>query len=624
MEGNNSLSGRSFREWLLGPPLPTDRLAEERLSVLRGLAALSPDGLSSIAYANQEIFLGLVVAGAIGLPYAGRIALVIVSLLILVAFSYTQTIRAYPAGGGSYSVARENLGSTSGLVAAGALLVGYTLNVAVSVTAGVTALLSAFPVFSAQRTMICLAMLVLITWANLRGVQESGRLMSLPVALFVFCGMLLVVSAGVRAISDGPGLYPASFLSQPGLQNVTKALLLHTFASGCTALTGIEAISNGIPLFKPPESRHANQAMVLMMVLMALLFLGTVGLTQYLAILPEPGESVLSALARRVFGDSPLYYAVQIATLFVLLVAANTSFNGFPRLASILANDGYLPRQLTQLGDRLVFSNGIVLLSSLAGLLILLFHADTHALIPLFAVGVFLAFSLSQAGMVIHWLQARGRLWHVKAALNSLGTVGTALAFAVIVYTRFIEGAWIVALLLVLIVTGFRLTRGHYRELASALSMDGLPPDLGPMQEPRVVVPISSLNRVSLNALRYAQSISSRVTAVYVELDPKRTGPLVEKWRRWGMDVPLEVVPSPYRSVVRPLLGFLDQYDEQQKDGQLATIVIPQFIPAHWWENLLHNQTAWLIKLALLYRRRRYGKVRAIIDVPSYIRHRSN
>ncbi len=617
------MSLRTFRELLLGPPLPTERLRDERLSVLRGLAALSPDALSSIAYANQEIFLGLAVAGAAGLAFADEIALAIVGLLILLAISYTQTLRAYPTGGGSYSVARENLGVGVGLVTAAALLVDYTLTVAVSLTAGVTALLSAFPGLAPQRVAICLLLLILITLANLRGVRESGRWMSMPVGLFILSGLVLIGGGIVYALTEGPGTYPTQMLAQQGHVSVPLVLILHTFAAGCTALTGIEAIGNGVPLFKPPESRHAIKAMGLMVLCMGLFFLSTVGLTEYLAVLPRPGESILSALARQVFNGGILYYGVQFSTMLVLLVAANTSFNGFPRLAFVLSQDGFLPRQLKLLGDRLVYSNGIILLSSMAGILIVAFGADTHALIPLFAVGVFLAFTLSQAGMVVHWLREKQAFWPVKAVLNGLGAVGTALAFSVIAYSKFLDGAWIVVVLMVLIVVGFLQTRRHYREFAAELSMAGLPPRLEPLPEPRVVVPLSSLNRVSLNALRYAQSISSQVTAVHVETDPEQTAALVNKWQRWGMEVPLKIIPSPYRSLIRPFLEFLDRYDEEYNDGQLASVVIPEVVPLHWWEILLHNQTAWIIKLVLLYRRRRFGKVRAIIDVPAHLRHRT-
>ncbi len=608
-----------IRELLIGPPLPTQRAVAERLSKVQALAALSPDALASIAYANEEIFLGLAAAGAAGLVYSWRIALVIVTLLGMVAISYMQTISAYPQGGGSYTVARENLGEIAGLIAAAALILNYVLNASVSLTAGVAAAASAFPALWPHRTVLALVLLVIITLANLRGVREAGTLMAMPVYLFVATYLGLIGVGLVRAVLEGPGSYAVT--APPPVEPLTAFLLLHTFSSGCTALTGVEAISNGVPAFRPPESHNARITMAAMAVLMATLFLGTTGLTQYFGVVAGPQETILSALARRIAGGGVLYYIVQGATLIGLLVAANTSFVGFPRLASVMARDGYLPRQLAMLGDRLVFSNGIVLLSALAGLLIVVFGGDTHALIPLFAIGAFLTFTLSQAGMVRHWLRERGAGWPAKAIVNGIGMAVTAATAIVIGVSRFVEGAWIVLALVPLLVLGFRKVAGHYRDIRAELTLRGLPPDLDVPPSPRVVLPISGVHRGVLEALRYALSISDRVTAVYVEVEPGSAERIREQWERWGLGVPLEIVPSPYRSVVGPFLDFLDRYDHECNDGTLATIILPEFVPAKWWEFLLHNQTAWLIRLALLYRRRRYGKRRAIIDVPMYLRH---
>ncbi|MGC9025415.1 MAG: APC family permease, partial [Chloroflexia bacterium] len=406
---------RSLRELVLGSPLPTGRLAMERLDKVRALAVFSPDALSSIAYANQEIYLGLAVAGAAGLRYSFPIALAITGLLLVLALSYFQTIHAYPGGGGSYTVARENLGAGFGLVAAAALLVDYLLTAAVSLTAGVAAMASAFPALWPYRTGLALLLLLIITLANLRGVRETGTLMAVPVYFFLASYLAMLAVGVVRALLEGPVSFAST--APPPAQPVSAFLILHTFAAGCTALTGIEAISNGVPAFRPPQSRNAGITLLVMALLMGTLFLGSIGLTQYFGVVAGPGETILSALAHRLFGSGWPYFLVQSALLLVLAIAANTSYADFPRLASILARDGYLPRQLSQLGDRLVFSNGIVLLGGLAGLLIILFGGDTHALIPLFAVGVFLAFTLSQAGMVVHWIRWRGPGWLPKAML---------------------------------------------------------------------------------------------------------------------------------------------------------------------------------------------------------------
>ncbi len=608
---------RSFRELLVGSPLPTGRLEEERLNKVRALAAFSPDALSSIAYANQEIYLGLVVAGVAGLGYSFPIALAITGLLTILALSYFQTIHAYPGGGGSYTVARENLGTGLGLVAAAALLIDYLLTAAVSLTAGVAALASAFPGLWPYRTGLALLLLLVITLANLRGLRETGTMMAIPVYFFLFSYLAMLAFGVVRALLEGP--VPFAATAPPPTQPVSTFLLLHTFAAGCTALTGIEAISNGVPAFRPPQSKNAGLTLLLMAFLMGTLFLGSVGLTQYFGVVAGPEETILSALARRILGQNAAYLLVQVGTLLVLAVAANTSYAGFPRLASILARDGYLPRQLSQLGDRLVFSNGIVLLAGLTGLLIVAFGGDTHALIPLFAVGVFLAFTLSQAGMVAHWFRQRGPGWFPKALFNGLGALTTAGTFFIVGVSKFLEGAWIVALLIPLLVLGFLGVRRHYRQVARSLTLRGLPPSLRPLPGPRIVLPVAGVHRGVIEALRFARGISNDITAVYVEVEPGSAEKVRREWEEWGMGVPLVVVPSPYRSVVGPLLDYLEQTDHEHNDGQLATLLLPEFIPRHWWHFFFHNQTAMLIRLALLYRRHRRGRGRAIIDVPFYL-----
>ena len=539
------------------------------------------------------------------------------SLLVIVAISYSQTLYAYPSGGGSYTVAKENLGATPGLIAAGALLIAYVLTAAVSLTAGMAAIGSAFPVLWAYRVPLALVILVVITVANLRGLRESGTLMMAPVYVFVGAFGAMLLAGLVTAVQDGPGNWtdlPSAAVP------VSAYLLLHTFASGCTALTGIEAISNGVTVFEPPVSRNASRTLWVMAALMVALFLGSVGLTQYLAIVPQGGETVLSALAHRVLGDGPAYLLVQASTLLVLAVAANTSFAGFPRVASVLARDRYLPHQFAHLGDRLVYSNGMVVLAVLTAVLIVVFSGDSHALIPLFAVGVFLAFTLSQAGMVVHWFKARGRTWWIKALVNGLGAAVTAVTFLIVAFSKFREGAWIVLILIPGLALAFRAVHLHYREVGRELTLRGLPPSLRALPKPRVIIPISGVHRGVIEALRYAESISGDIKAVYVETDGGTAGRMLQDWERWGFQAPLEIVPSPYRSIIGPILDFIDAEDARHNDGQLATIVLPEFVPARWWQVLLHNQTAFLLKLALLYRKRRLGHVRAIVDIPYYLR----
>ena len=607
-----------IKNLLLGPPLPTQQLEHKRLNKVRALAAFSPDALSSIAYANQEIYLGLVVAGSAGLSMSLPIGLAITGLLVLVALSYFQTIHGYPSGGGSYVVARENLGTLPGLIAAAALTMGYLLTAAVSLTAGVEAIASAFPALWSYRVVVSLVLLTVITLLNLRGLRETGTLMAVPVYLFLFTYLPMLAYGMARVLVDGPGSLDA--VAPPATQPVSTFLVLRTFAAGCTALTGIEAISNGVPAFQPPEARNAGRTLMAMALLMALLFVGSIGLMQVLAVIAGPEETVLSALARRLLGSGTAYLVIQIGTMLILAVAANTSFAGLPRLMAILGADGFLPRQLTNLGDRLVFTNGIVLLAIAAGMLIVIFGGDTHALIPLFAVGVFLAFTLSQVGMVIHWWRERGRGWWYKAIINGVGVCATAIALVVIGISKFIAGAWITILLIPVLVVVFLKIRSHYQEVAQQLSLEGLSPGDRASPRPRLVVPISGVHRGVLEAIAYARSISDDVVAVYIELQPGAGRHVQERWACWCPDVPLVVLNSPYRSVVGPLLDFLDETDRQRNDGQLATVILPEFVPARWWQALLHNQTAWLIRVALLYRRRRWGFQRAIIDIPYHLR----
>ncbi len=606
-----------LKYYLIGPPLPTAQLHDNKLNKIRALAAFSPDALSSIAYANQEIYLGLLIAGSAGLSMAWPIGLVIVFVLMIAAVSYFQTIHAYPSGGGSYIVARSNLGTVPGLIAAGALMIDYVLNAAVSLTAGVDAIASAFPFLWPHRVVIALVLLGLITLINMRGLRETGTLMSIPVYLFLLTYLPMLVYGLFVLWRDGHGVL--AITAPPATQPLTLFLLLHAFATGCTALTGIESISNGVPVFKHPEAENAGKTLIVMALLMGILFLGSVGLTQSLAVIAGPNETILSALARRILGNGPFYLIIQVATLLILTVAASTSFAGFPRVASILAKDGFLPRQFTGLGDRLVFVNGILMLAGAAAALIIAFNGDSHLLVPLFAVGAFLAFTLSQGGMVLHWWRERGSHWQLKMIANGVGALATGVTLFVVGIAKFREGAWITIFLIPLLVLMFLRVRGHYLHIREQLTMHGLPPTLRPLTEPRVVVPISGVHRGTVDAMRYALTISDDVTAVYVELEPGDSEEVQEKWKRFWPDIPLNVILSPYRSVIQPLLDFLDKTDQEHNDGQQATVVLPEFISAHWWQTLLHNQTAWLLKAALLYHRHSLGFQRVIIDVPYYL-----
>jgi amino acid transporter len=609
-----------LKYFFIGAPIPSQMMSEKRLNKIRALAAFSPDALSSVAYANQEIYLGLLVAGSVGLSLQFPIALAITILLCIVALSYTQTIRGYPSGGGSYIVARENLGKYPGLVAGGALLLDYILTAAVSLTAGVAAISSAFPELWSYRVWIALGILFAIGLLNLRGLRESGTFMAVPVYLFLasFIGMLLygLFQAAIQKT-------PASFTAVPPatVEPLSLLLIMHAFSAGCTALTGIEAISNGVPAFKSPEWLNARKTLIIMAFLMAFLFLGSIGLTQFFGVVAGPQETILSALAHRVVGTGPFYFLVQFSTLAVLAVAANTSFADFPRVAAILAKDKFMPRQLFNLGDRLVFHNGILLLIILTAILIIAFNGDSHALVPLFAVGAFTAFTLSQAGMVIHWVRIKEPGWRIKAMINGMGALVTAFTLLVVGVSKFLYGAWISVLVIPGFVFLFLKIREHYNHVSEELTMHGLPPSLRPLPRPRVVVPVSGVHRGMVDAVNFARSISDQVTAVFIDIDP---GPdeeeLRRQWNVWFPDIEFVVVSSPFRSLVEPLLTFLDQTDIDHKDGQQAVLILPELIPGSSWQEILHNQSAVEIKKTLLYQRRKSGLQRIIIDVPYHLK----
>lgn len=630
----NPIPNRTLSRILFGDPLRSSQEHQERLSKTKALAVFSSDALSSVAYATEEILRVLILAGAAALWLSTPIAVVIVLLLAIVATSYYQTIHGYPSGGGAYIVAKDNLNETAGLVAAAALLVDYVLTVAVSITAGVTAIHSAFPELHEHRIAIALVMIALVTWANLRGLRESGTLFSVPTYLFVVMVLTLLVVGGARIATGSltPAELPAGAApsaSAPGLltghiQFVGVLLILRAFASGCTAMTGVEAISNGIPAFRPPESTNAGKTLVAMALLLGLMFLGITLLARYLALVPSDQQSILSLLGRGVFGDGVAYYVLQLSTTLILTLAANTSYADFPRLASLLARSDYLPRQLANIGDRLVFSNGILCLALLASVLVIVFEGRTHLLIPLYAVGVFLSFTLSQLGMVRHWQRVRAGHWRVKAIVNGLGGVTSAVVLAIIVESKFLQGAWIVCVLIPLIVVGLRRVRRYYAYVQKrvVISPEAFVAehalDPGDARH-KVVVPIAGFNRATLAAATFARSLSRDVLAVLVNIDPEKTRAIEDSWRIALPEVPLVVLESPYRSVIEPVVEFLGQVDRRQPERGLAVVVIPEILPSRWWHNLFHNQTAFFLKNNLLYRSDRLRTDRIIINVPYHL-----
>ncbi len=564
-----------------------------------------------MAYATEEILLVLILAGTVALSYSLPIAIAIAILIAIVVSSYRQTIRAYPQGGGAYIVSKDNLGTTAGLVAGAALLIDYVLTVAVSVAAGVAALTSAVPFLFRYRVPLCVLAVVVVSVANLRGLRESGKLFAAPTYLFVGSLGALIVYGAAGALFDFIPERPYQD-HPPGLEGVGLFLILRAFASGCTALTGVEAVSDGVPAFKPPEAHNARVVLTWLGVILIVLFLGITFLSYDFGIIPRHDETVVSQLARHVFGGGPFYYVIQAGTMLILLLAANTSFADFPRLSFFLARDRFIPRQFATQGDRLVFSNGIVILGGVATLLLVAFNGDTHALIPLYAVGVFLSFTLSQASMVRRWLRLREEGWWWRWWFNGLGAVVTGLVVLTIAATKFTHGAWIVVLLIPTLVAAFVIVHRHYDEVARQLSLEGFEPP--PPITNTVLVLVGDIHRGVVKAIQYAQSLSPNAKAVFVETDPERTRRLEEKWGKWGMGAPLIVLTSPYRSLLGPLLEYIDNL--QKDENHVVTIVLPEFIPAKWWQLGLHNQTALLIKGAMLFR-----KNVIVTDVPYHLSH---
>jgi amino acid transporter len=588
---------RLLKRVMLGRPLESLHLESERLTRVTGLAILSSDALSSVAYATEAMLLVLMAAGAVGTARATTVGAFIVLLLAIVVTSYHQTVQAYPQGGGAYFVAKENLGTSFGLVAAAALLVDYTLTVAVSVAAGVDAITSAFPALVAHRIAMGLAAIAVISIGNLRGVRESGAIFSAPTYLFIGMFALMIV---VNVVHPFGYWAPAGTAAPTATTALTTWLLLRAFASGCSALTGVEAISNGVPVFRPPEAQNAAAVMVWMGLILGAFFIGSTYLAHHFGVLPVGDQTVISQLGHGAFGNSPAYFLLQFSTALILILAANTSFADFPRLASILGRDCYLPRQLANRGDRLVFSNGILVLAFVAGLLLWAFRGDTHALIPLYAIGVFVSFTMSQAGMARRFVVRRERGWRRHAVISGVGAVATGVVVLIEVTTKFVEGAWISALLIGLLVLAFYEMHAHYRYYAEQLSSKEWQP-VWPRRHV-VVVPVAGVSKSTASALAYALLLSPQhLHAVAVATDPARVRPLQDEWDLWDSGVPLDVVVSPYRSIVGPLLDYINKVAADEQPDWL-TVVLPEVMPARWWHAFLHNQTVYAIKAALLFR----------------------
>lgn len=608
----------TWRDHLVGKPIPTADAPHQTIGKLIGLAVFASDALSSTAYATQEMMVILAVAGTGAFQYSIPISFAIVTLLAILTLSYEQTIHAYPDGGGAYIVARDNLGELPALIAGAALLTDYILTVAVSISSSVAQITSAFPAMFAFRVEIAVGLVILIMLVNLRGVRESGMAFSIPTYFFVVLMFTTVIAGFFKYFTGTLGVVsnPPEMEMLQALQPITFFLILRAFSNGTSAVTGVEAISNGIMAFREPRSKNAGTTLIWMSVILGSLLLGITFLSYQIQAVPSEAETIISQLARTVFGGRGFLYLAEIgATMVILVMAANTANADFPRLSALVASDRYMPHQMTYRGNRLVYSYGIVMLAVIASFLIIIFQASVTKLIPLYAIGVFLSFTLSQAGMAHRWwksgqlkqgeeLHERGSIvvhedsWRFKMIINGFGALTTLVVMIVFAVTKFTDGAWIVIILTPALVGVFMMIHAHYSKVARKLSLENYSGTQPRIRRHRVILTLSGVHKGSLAGLRYARNISDDITAVHVSMDPEEAEKIKTKWETWGDGVRLVILDSPYRMFVEPMLDYIDEVDAKRLPGEVITIVVPQFVPS----NLLHARTADSLRKALLNR----------------------
>ena len=606
-----------LRELLIGKTLKTEELEGEKLNVLWGLPILSSDAVSSVAYAGEEILIVLIgVIGFMAYKYMFYAALCIVVLLFILVFSYRQTIDSYPCGGGAYIVAKDNLGAIPGLTAGASLTVDYILTVAVSISAGTAALTSAMPSLLSYKVPIALAMLLIITIGNLRGVKESSKLFGVPTYLFILSCIVLIITGIVRHFIFGYS--PAPLYPIPKqIGDLTLFLFLRAFASGCTALSGIEAVSNGIPNFKAPSSKNAKAVLALLAFLILFIFGGLSFLSTIYSPVPHADVTVFAQIAQQVFGKNIMFYTIQVTTALILVMAANTAYAGLPLLLSLMAKDGYAPRQFSQRGKRLSFSNGIIVLGAAAAVLIIVFKGDTHLLLPLYAVGVFVSFTLSQVGMFLRWKRIKTPGYRHKALINGIGAIITFITVILIGMTKFFHGAWIVCIVIPLLVYLMIKIKRHYTSIAEQLrlSLEQRPYEGSTTNNKQhVIILVGSLNKSFLKAFNCAKRLSQNVVAFHVSTDEESTKKLKRKWKEYNPGIPLIIEHSSYRDIMEPLMNFIESEERASKHGETVTVVITQFVITKWWHNILHNQTALFIK-SMLFKNRNVS----VLTVPYII-----
>ncbi len=593
-----------FLDILLGKPLANEQGSHEKFNIPFGLAVMASDAISSVAYAAEEILIVLIVVlGLQAYTWLSIVALMIIGLLAILTVSYLQIIRAYPQGGGAYIVAKENIGTVPGLVAGAALLIDYILTVAVSASAGGAAILSAFPGLLNYKVLIVIVFIVVLTILNLRGVSESSKIFSLPTYIFVFGMMFMIVFGIFKYAFWGGAANQVNKVVLKQTADVSIFLILRAFSQGCSALTGLEAVSNSVPNFKEPSQRNAKIVMILLSSIILFIFGGSSILANLYRAVPGENVTVLAQIAEGVFGRNFMFYLIQVSTAIILLMACNTAFTGFPMLMYVVARDGFVPRQFTHRGKRLSFSIGIVSLSVIAGILVIVFKAVTHNLLPLYSVGVFMSFTLAQTGMVIHWRQGKERNWRIRALINGFGAVVTTITTGIIAYEKFEAGAWIVIILIPILVFIMLAIKRHYNIVAEQLRAhlkDYKAADLQKKFTHLAVVPIASLNKASLSALQYAKSVTDNVIALNISISKEQMEKLKASWSELDTDIVLVSKYSPYRHIVTPLLQSIDDIASRASDDEKITVVLPQFITHKWWGNLLHNNTGIFLRESIL------------------------
>jgi amino acid transporter len=584
-----------LKRLLIGRPMRSAEIEGEKLSKLKALAVLSSDALSSVAYGTEQILIVLMAAGFAAVWYSIPISLAVLGLLLILILSYRQTIFSYPAGGGAYIVAKDNLGVSTGLLAGGSLLVDYILTVAVSSSAGTDAITSAFPSLHDHRVLISLIMIFFLTILNLRGVAESASVLAIPVYLFVFAVFVLIVSGLIKYLTGGihaqvPELGTA-------VSNISLFLLLKAFSSGCSALTGVEAVSNAIPNFKKPAERNAAATLIMMGSILGAMFIGISLLAYWYGISPDPQETVVSQIADSTFGRGAIYYIIQGVTALILFLAANTAYSAFPLLAFMLAKDKYMPHAFMVRGDRLGFSNGIIFLGVFSALLVAIFHGNTANLIPMYAVGVFIPFTLSQLGMMVRWLKLKPQGWLLRFTINTIGMLTTLVITLIFIFTKF-EHVWMVFIFLPIVIFVFFQIQRHYRAAADQLRINP-ERDKPVIKGSTIVVPVAGITRVVMNSLSYAKSLTDNVVAVYVGFDDEDIDRMDKKWEEWNPGVRLITLRSSYRSIIRPIIKFIETVEWKTAETDHITVLIPQFITKHWWQYILHNQSSLLLRAYL-------------------------